>query len=403
MEALGGLVCLGTPVALGIAIWATLAWILGPLNRAAENRQYPIQYGLADLLSLFVLVQFPIGIVRWTTCHGDWVQSGEVAIDILIGIVAVLLWWNTARLLSRAGVHTVWRRCVVLILVVPSLIVGPFAVFAPLISVMDRGNVLWLLADVPVVAILYLLGRFTRATVASTAVTSQGNEGVCQNHPASVPLTSSSRRVICNVAMIVTLLGLLALAGCIALVALPVVAPLLCLAWVLGPLDRAAKNRQFPIQFGLADLLCLFVLIQLPVGILHWTLADDLKQGIVGFDILVGIAAGSVWWVCWHTMSRAGIQVVWQRCLVLALVLPGGYVGSIALAVLPFVAVALFMSDRPTIAWSLLLVEIILPAVLYYFGRFTRAIVAASKDNDVAIEVILFPEDDEAPTVLEEQ
>jgi hypothetical protein len=199
------------------------------------------------------------------------------------------------------------------------------------------------------------------------------------------------------------LLGLLAGAGCVAISAGGRAAAWACLNWVLGPLDRAAKNRQFPIQFGLADLLCLFVLIQLPVGILNWTLADDLKQGIVAADILVGIAAGSVWWVCWHTMSRAGIQVVWQRCVVLALVLPGGYVGSIALAVLPFAAVALFMSDRPTIAWWLLLVEIVLPAILYYFGRFTRTIVAASKDNDVATEVLLLPDDDEAPTVSEEQ
>jgi hypothetical protein len=166
------------------------------------------------------------------------------------------------------------------------------------------------------------------------------------------------------------------------------------LNWVLGPLDRAAKNRQSPIQFGLADLLCLFVLIQLPVGILHWTLADVLREGIVMVDILLGIVAGLVWWVCWHTMSRAGIEVVWQRCLVLAIVLPGGYVGSVALMVLPFAAGALFMSDHAAIAWWLLLVEVVLPAILYCFGRFTRAIVAESRDNEVAMEAIVLPEDE---------
>ena len=35
------------------------------------------------------------------------------------------------------------------------------------------------------------------------------------------------------------------------------------LKWVFGPLDRAAKNRKYPIQFSLADFLCLFVEIQL--------------------------------------------------------------------------------------------------------------------------------------------
>jgi hypothetical protein len=176
------------------------------------------------------------------------------------------------------------------------------------------------------------------------------------------------------------------------------------LNWVLGPLDRAAKNRQSPIQFGLADLLCLFILIQLPVGIVHWTLADVLREGIVVVDILIGIVAGLVWWVCWHTMSRAGIEVVWQRCVVLALVLPGGYVGSVALMVLPIAvgALLLFQPDRSTIACWLLLVEVVLPAILYYFGRFTRAIVAASEDRDVAIKAIILPEDEKAPTVSEE-
>jgi hypothetical protein len=406
MDAVGVVIlCFGVPLVLGLVVWATLNWILGPLNRAAENRQYPIQYSLADLLSLFVLVQFPIGIIHWIAHETRADGAAEVTIDVFILIVAILLWWNTARLLSRAGVHRVSRRAVVLIVIVPSLIVGPLAVFVPVMGVMgvmDSGNVLWLFAYVPIIGILYLLGRFTRATVASAALASQGEQGVRQNAPASAPLIRPSRCLVCDIAIVAALLGLVALAGCIALLALPFVAPLACLNWVLGPLDRAARNRQFPIQFGLADLLCLFILIQLPVGILHWTLADVLKEGIVAGDILLGIAAGSIWWVCWHTMSRAGIQVVWQRCVVLALVLPGGYVGSIALAVLPFVAGALFMSHRSTIAWLVLLVEILLPGVLYYFGCFTRKIVATSRNSDVAMEVILVSDDDETPTVSEE-
>ena len=402
-----GLLVLG----ICILILATCVhWVLAPLNRAAKHRQLPPQFRLADLFCLFVLVQLPVGGIHLWLDRWRAGFAVILSIDAMLTLSMALLWLACVRMLSQAGVHLVWRRCVVLTVVLPCTIASAIAVIWLLAAAIDfatserwANGALMVLAEIPVIAVLYFLGRFMRATVAAVPATPQDREETWQNDPVFISLSSSTKRLILNVAIVVALLALLALAGCIALLALPVVAPLVCLIWVLGPLDRAAKNRQFPIQFGLADLLCLFVLIQLPIGILHWTLADDLKQGIVPADIVVGIAAGSVWWVCWHTMSRAGIQVVWQRCVVLALVLPGGYVGSIALAVLPFVAVAMFMSDRSTIAWWLLFVEITLPPILYYFGRFTRAIVAASKDNDVATETITLPDDDEAPTVAEEQ
>lgn len=160
---MGVLVALAAAV---ISIWACCNWVLGPLNRAAQNRQYPIQYSLADLLCLFVLVQLPVGIVRWVFSIAR-IESGEVICDVLIGIVATLLWWNCARLLSLAGVHTVWRRCVFLALVVPGLIAGPVAIFLLAVRGLDGKNVLYMLAAIPVVGIVYGLGRFTRAIVAS--------------------------------------------------------------------------------------------------------------------------------------------------------------------------------------------------------------------------------------------
>ena len=70
-----------------------------------------------------------------------------------------------------------------------------------------------------------------------------------------------------------SLVGLVAFVAVGAFI-IAVMAVIIATAWALlnsalGALDRAAKNRQFPIQFGLADLLCLFVLIQLPVGVIH--------------------------------------------------------------------------------------------------------------------------------------
>ena len=153
-----------------------------------------------------------------------------------------------------------------------------------------------------------------------------------------------------------------------------------CLNWTLGPLDRAAKNRQYPIQFGLADLLCLFVLVQLPAGIAHWMLREYLHEGVVVLDVVLGVIATLVWWVSLRTLSRAGIHVVWQRCVVLTLVLPGAYVSSIATIALPVAAFALLMGQRSSVGGWLLLAEIPLACILYGFGRFTRAIVASSKE-----------------------
>jgi hypothetical protein len=152
------------------------------------------------------------------------------------------------------------------------------------------------------------------------------------------------------------------------------------LLWVLGPLDRAAKNRRYPIQFGLADLLCLFVLVQPIIGLLHWASRDDPNHGVVILDVLFGAIIIVLWWFCVRTLSRAGIHVVWQRCTILTLVMPGAYAGSIAVIVLPFVSGSFFLDRHPATAGWLLLVEVALLIILYLFSRFTRAAVASTKN-----------------------
>ena len=170
-----------------------------------------------------------------------------------------------------------------------------------------------------------------------------------------------------------------------------------CLNWVLGPLDRAAKNRQFPIQFGLADLLCLFVLIQLSIGFMHWTLEN--VEAVVVLDILLGVVVIAVWWKSVRTLSQAGIHGAWRRCFVLVVSLPGAYVSSVALIALPFVAAGCFADQQPAAAVWLLVVEIILPFVLYGLSRFTKAIVASSENVVIATLV----ENTRPPTASAEQ
>ena len=107
-----------------------------------------------------------IGIVHWVASHAR-IESGEVFCDVLIGIVAVLLWWNCARLLSLAGVQSVWRRCVFLTAAVPSIIIGPIAVVILPGAALVNKDGWFMLGGLFAAGVLYALGRFTRATVAS--------------------------------------------------------------------------------------------------------------------------------------------------------------------------------------------------------------------------------------------
>jgi hypothetical protein len=151
----------------------------------------------------------------------------------------------------------------------------------------------------------------------------------------------------------------------------------------VGPLAEGARNRQCPVQFGLADLLCLFVLIQLPVGTIHWGFRDVLGARIIVLDIVLAAFATSLWWTGVRTLSRAGVQVTWQRCIVLTLGLPAAYVSSVGLIVLPCWAAYFLMTGEAkpaTVVWPLI-VEVILPFILYALGRFNAAIVAAGKEE----------------------
>jgi hypothetical protein len=156
--------------ACACAIWGSFRWVLEPLDRAAKNRRCPFQFGLADLLCLFVLVQLPIGIVHRVTQGCDFIAV--VVLDITMGTVTTLLWWTGVMLLSRAGVYLVWRRCIVLAVVLPCMIIAnilPFVALAP-------NHRLWLLALIPIVGLLYALGRFTRTIVASAQKESESQD-----------------------------------------------------------------------------------------------------------------------------------------------------------------------------------------------------------------------------------
>ncbi|MEN6449971.1 MAG: hypothetical protein ABFC96_05740 [Thermoguttaceae bacterium] len=158
------------------------------------------------------------------------------------------------------------------------------------------------------------------------------------------------------------------------------VTPVACLRWVLGPLDRAAKDHQFPVQFSLADLLCLFVLVQLPLGGLHFALrGEKVEPGFLIADAAVIGVSAAVWWTYVRTLSRAGIHVVSHRCIALTIVLPIAFVGSIAVVALPPIGLELASGGHVSLGVALVLAELPLFGVLYGRAKFTRSIVAPAE------------------------
>jgi hypothetical protein len=149
--------------------------------------------------------------------------------------------------------------------------------------------------------------------------------------------------------------------------------------WVVGPIDRAARSRQFPRQFNLADFLCLFFLLQLPLAPLQraFTVPDDSNRGIaVAFGGIAWIAAGLMWWFAVHILSRAGVHRIWHRCAFLMLVMPIALVGSLVFGFVPLSVVASQSNGGSWRGVSLLIgIEVAVIALLCAAGRFTRSMV----------------------------
>ena len=99
--------------------------------------------------------------------------------------------------------------------------------------------------------------------------------------------------------------------------------PIAAAWWIMGPIDEAAKDRRHPAQFSLADFLCLFFLLQLSMGLVHWAFAGDAGTNAVWLlDAYAWISLTSLWWAGVRRLSRAGIRNPWIRCAFLTVAIP---------------------------------------------------------------------------------
>jgi hypothetical protein len=150
-------------------------------------------------------------------------------------------------------------------------------------------------------------------------------------------------------------------------------------AWVVVPVDRAAKGRRHPPQFSLFDFLCLFILIQLPTGLIHGLMEADEQETIWILTLYGWGACGGMWWMSVRALSQAGVSNPRHRAVFLLAALPIAVFGAIAL---PIVVVATVVaaanlprSGRGTVAW-LAFAAVALFAAIYLCGRYTRWMLA---------------------------
>jgi hypothetical protein len=151
-------------------------------------------------------------------------------------------------------------------------------------------------------------------------------------------------------------------------------------AWVLGPLERAARTRRGAIQFSLADFLCLFVLVQLPLGAVHGlTSHASERSAVLGFDLLAAGIAVVGWLAGIQLLSNAGIRAPWHRFIALAVVMPITIFGNFALVLMPAMAVVMLGDQQYFGACCLFVAEVLLVAVFFGLGKFTRMIAASAE------------------------
>jgi hypothetical protein len=149
-------------------------------------------------------------------------------------------------------------------------------------------------------------------------------------------------------------------------------------AWILRPLDEAARGRELPMQFTLGDFLGLVFLMQVPT----WALMLDrrLAWPIVVFG---WIAFGLMWLFGVHTLSRAGVENPWHRVLFVAVVIPGSVCATIALpAVAMGLIVTVFEPRGGPPALAVLVGVVLLGCALYGLGLSTRWMLAGRKAGE---------------------
>jgi hypothetical protein len=146
-------------------------------------------------------------------------------------------------------------------------------------------------------------------------------------------------------------------------------------AWIVYPLDRAARQVKAPVRFSISDFLCLFLAVQVPLTIVHLLIKSNEPGTFWTFTLASWFVGPLTWYVCAQALSRAGVSGGLHRVIFLGGVLPVVYYGLVLIVVLPFLAVGagigndtqLLLAMRP---WAVLWV--VVAVLLIASGLYTR-------------------------------
>jgi hypothetical protein len=100
-----------------VAIYYLGKWILGPIDRAAQERRGPARISLSDLMCLFIAVQLPLSFV--STLQAEETETMFLAFTVLTWLVAPIIWIACALKLSRACISSGKHRLLFMGLVLP--------------------------------------------------------------------------------------------------------------------------------------------------------------------------------------------------------------------------------------------------------------------------------------------
>lgn len=109
---------------------------------------------------------------------------------------------------------------------------------------------------------------------------------------------------------------------------------------ILGPIDRAAKEHRGPRRIYIADYLCLFVAVQIPLAFISLLNEEETELHFWILTILAWVIAPIIWVACAVALSRAGISSGTHRLIFMGLILPIVYYGLIPFVLMMALGIA---------------------------------------------------------------
>jgi hypothetical protein len=148
--------------------------------------------------------------------------------------------------------------------------------------------------------------------------------------------------------------------------------PIVTAAWVLHPLDRAARHRRIRVQITVLDFLGLVFLLQIPLALLRAFIGPgEFGNHWIG-AIVVFLASTLIWWTGVRTFGQAEINDSRVRAILVFLVLPVAYFGSFGISATVIAIAASWPS--PTVTQGLLLIALTL--ALRAAGEYTHRLMS---------------------------